>query len=126
MAGALLVEAVLATVVIATGLVFVSRGFSSHLKALRAVEDHEALLSLAQTRLLELEAERSTGNPLSWTPEGTFESPYDGYRWAIVALPKQGPEGMRYREVQVMVWREDHAASQLRLSAVWPAGWVPE
>ena len=51
--GLLLVEAVLAAVVIAVGLVFISRGLAGQLRALRTVEEYDTLLSLGHGKLLE-------------------------------------------------------------------------
>ena len=89
--GLLLVEAVLSAVVIATGLIFISRGLSGQLKALRTTEAYDVLLSLASGKLLELEGDRlarpSRGAPM----DGTFPDPYADYHWGLVATPRDGP-----------------------------------
>lgn len=124
--GLLIVEAVLSVVVIAVGLVFISRGLASQLKALRMIEEHEVLLSLARATLLELEGERSVNHPPSRAQEGTFQEPHQAYRWTIAVTLQDEPDEVSRSEVMVAVQRHDRPSSRVRLSAVWPTAWVPE
>jgi hypothetical protein len=125
----LLVEAVLSAVVIAVGLVFVTRGLSSQLKALRTVEEYDALLSLAHGTLLRLESERLSGRPVPSAPTGTFEPPYQAYQWTIRATPRADmtdPEGHPLiSEVILTVERASPPISSISLRAMWPNAWVP-
>jgi hypothetical protein len=124
----LLVEAILSAVVIAVGLVFVSRGLSSQLKALRTVEEYEVLRSLAHGKLLELEGQRLSGSPPPLDPTGTFEEPYQAYRWTITARPRDDvtdQDGNPLASaVTVTVQQDNRPSSVVRLSAIWPMDWV--
>lgn len=89
--GLLLVEAVLSAVVIAVGLVFVSRGLANQLKAMETVAAYDRLLTLARRKWLELEAERLLGLRVNEErPRGSFGSveeqdPDSAFQWAITA-----------------------------------------
>ncbi len=97
-AGLLLVEAALATVVIAVGLVFISRAFSSALRTLQTARLHDTALLLAQQKLDELgvdlqrapavpTAPGAPAAPLTSVKEGTFEAPHAAFGWIISAKP---------------------------------------
>ena len=127
--GLLLVEAVLSAVVIAVGLVFISRALASPLKALRTVEEYDTLLMLAPTQLLEWEAKRSTPAVL----QGAFQKPYEDYRWTLKATPRDGPNDLKAQNgtpltstVTFTVQRGDRPGSAVRLQAVWPSEWIPQ
>ncbi len=122
--GLLLIEAILAAVVIAVGLVFVSRGLSSQLEALRTVEDYDTLMTLARSRLLTLEAERTAGRVTGHLNASEFDAPYQHYHWAITTQ-SLGADTL-YREVILTVRRSDGPSSVVQLSEVWPTEWVPE
>ncbi len=80
--GLLLVEAVLSAVVIAVGLVFISRSLGGQLRALSTVEAYDTLLLLAQSKLAELEGWGLKQQPIpSQQLRGSFGEPYGGYRW---------------------------------------------
>ena len=135
--GLLLVEAVLSAVVIATGLVFISRGLASQLGALRAVEEDDRLLSLAHRKLLEWEAKRLSGTPPVQEPaEGTFEDAGDGvfgaaYRWTVTASlrPERATDEQGNALVSEVILTVrgsgDGRSRAITLSAFWPADWVP-
>ena len=57
--GLLLVEAVLSAVIMAAVLVFISRGLGGQLRALRTLQDYDALCALAESTLERWEAERT-------------------------------------------------------------------
>ena len=131
--GLLLVEAVLSAVVIATGLVLISRGLSGQLKALRATEAYDALLSLASGKLLELEGDRlaraSHGAPM----EGAFPDPYADFHWALVAMPRDGPRDLKDKDrapltcdVALTVAQRNTSAASVTLRAIWPSAWVSQ
>lgn len=129
--GLLLVEAILSAVVIGVGLVFVTRGLASHLKALRAVEEYDTLLSLAQTKLLELEAERqfrATSTPQS---EGEFDTsqqtrPCPAPRWKVAAKQQEAEETKTApSEITLRVWCGERPSTSITVSAVWPTELVP-
>jgi hypothetical protein len=122
---------VLSTVVIAVGLVFVSRALSGQMKALQVVGEYDALLALAQGKLLELEAQRLSGSPLPVAREGSFPEPYQGYEWRFAAADREADpldeDGKPLSsEVTLTVQRADRGASAIRLSAMWPIDWVPD
>jgi len=127
----LLVEAVLAAVVIGVGLVFITRGLASQLKALRAVEEYDALLSLAQAKLAELEAERLWNAASTPAAEGTFDaSPQPlrcpAPRWKITAAQQEGDEAdVPPSDITLTVWCAEGPSTSLTLSAVWPTELVP-
>ena len=129
--GLLLVEAVLSAVVIAAGLVFISRGLGSQLQALRRVEDYDTLLTLARNKLLELEGEHLARPPHASALSGAFPAPYQDYRWAVTATPRQGPHDLIDHEerpltsdVTLTVSRSATASAALQLHAVWPSEWL--
>lgn len=128
--GLLLVEAVLSAVVIGVGLAAITRGFASHLRALRSIEESDALLALAQPALQEMEAQQSV--PASGS--GTFQPPYGAYEWTLSATPRNGPDDLKdaadkplTSDVVLSVRRSDRpSSSAMRLTAVWPSEWVKQ
>lgn len=128
--GVLLVEAALSAVVIGVGLVFISQGLSNQLKALSSVESSAVLSSLAERCLLELDAERASGVPLSPSPMGRFASPDESYEWTLHAVPrvdvvdKAGQPLMSH--VTCAVRKEGQRRPvELRRSIIWRTSWVP-
>ncbi len=127
----LLVEAILSAVVIGVGLVFITRGLASHLKALRAVEEYDALLSLAQTKLLELEAQRLFHAAPAPESEGAFEASHQtgrcpAPRWKIAAKQQETEETETPpSEITLSVWCGEGPSASITLSAVWPTALVP-
>ena len=128
--GLLLVEAVLSAVVIATGLAFISRGLGGQLGAIRRVEEHDTLVSLAQGKLSELEAARLAGRALPPDRAGDFEEPSRDYHWQIEASPSDqwlDQDGRPLAtDVTVTVQRTNSPKAGVRLRAVWPADWVSQ
>lgn len=124
--GLLLVEAVLSAVVIATGLVFISRGLAGQLKALQTLEAYDRLLLLAHGRLTELETALLARRP---TPlkEGRFEEPYAGYRWSVSAVRRQDVPGTpSASDVTLIVADAASTSPGLKLAAIWPTEWLPQ
>ena len=127
--GFLLVEALLAMVVIATGLVFISRALSTSLQAVTRLERTERLLRLAESTLRAREiAAQHLG--VSGTSSGVFEPPDDGYRWALALQPTVAPlddqRGVPMSSVTLTVSPSDGDHPLVRLHTLWPADWVHE
>ena len=122
--GLLLVEAVLASVVIATGLVFITRGLANQLKALRTFEEYDRLLSLAHTELLELEQRRLIRQLPSQAKDIPLDEPYARYHWTVTVTTLPQPEGQEEPlpmcEVTLALRRVDGASSQVSVSSLWP------
>ena len=123
--GVLLVEAILSTVVMAVGLVMISRGLSTHLKALQTLEQYDTMMTLARERLIDLEAEQRAHriDPLR---EGVFADPYANYRWTLTNVRIDQREEPQYEEVILTVRRTDKPSSLVQVPAVWPVKWIPE
>ena len=131
--GLLLVEAVLSAVVIATGLVLISRGLSGQLKALRTTEAYDVLLSLASGKLLELEGDRLARASHGAPTEGAFPDPYADFHWAIVATSRDGPLDLKdtantplTSDIVLTVARHGTSSSSVTLRAIWPSAWVSQ
>ena len=126
--GLLLVEAVLAAVVIAVGLTLISRGLASQLKAVRTIEEQQALLSLAHGTLLGLEARLSGGGVLSSGAEGGFEAPNDPYRWSVEMGSRSDEVDAQGEplasDVFVTVRKDAPASGAVTLGVVWPQEWL--
>jgi hypothetical protein len=148
--GLLLLEAGLSAVVIAVGLVFISRGLTNQLGALRAVGEYETLLSLAHGKLSELEAKRLEFEGIPPPPggsEGSFETSGDAssgseYQWTVSAARREDldvdAQGQPlFSEVTLTVRRlsaepvggapagDASRSPVVVVSAIWPAAWVP-
>ena len=131
--GLLLIEAVLAAVVIATGLVFISRGLSGQLRALRTTEEYDVLRSLANGKLVELEGDRLARASRSAPTDGMFPDPYADYHWALRATPRQGKADLKDKDnvpltsdIALTVTRQRAPSSSVTLRAIWPTAWVPQ
>ncbi len=130
--GLLIVEAALSAVIIATGLVFISRGLAGQLRALRACETSETLVSLAQSKLRELEAKKLSDQKLADQDRaGTFEEPYQQYEWAMTAMVREEPKDAQgglpmAKDVVIQVGPSGHVKQGVSLSAIWPKGWIPD
>ena len=125
--GLLLVEAVLSAVIIAVGLVFISRGLSGQLRAIRTVEDHQTLMLLARGKLAELESEHLAGRTSTAGWSGTFEAPYEGYRWTLGALAREDllrQDVPWASEVKLTVERVQGPPASLSLGAIWLSAWA--
>lgn len=123
--GLLLVEAALSAVVIAVGLVFITRSFSSQLRALAAIEEYATLTHVAHGTLLELERDVQVGVPPSRAREGTFDAPYTAYRWTLSASPLSEDDPPFPRSLVRLSVERDSPPASLEVQAVWPADLVP-
>ena len=127
--GLLLVEAVLSTVVIAVGLVLISRALSGQLKAVETVEQYDTLLGLAQGKLVEFENEQLVGRSLPDAHEGDFDAPYAPYHWTIKTSARDDPADENGKPltsaVVLTVYRTDRPSAAVQLTAIWPIDWFP-
>ncbi|GEM_PF-2152973 len=127
--GLLLVEAVLSAVVIATGLVFITRGLASQLRALRTLEEYETLMSLGQNKLLELEGRKLFAHPLTSADQrGTFGDPYRTYQWMLsLGTILTDANGQAFaRAIELRVERNDRSSASVFFAIPWPMQWVPD
>ena len=124
--GVLLVEAVLASVIIAVGLSFITRGLGSQVQAFGVMEEYDTLARLAEDVLADLERQARAGQPPAREPEGAFEAPWAAYGWSITAdaLPETDPD-LRLARVRVRVGQADASGRAHTVTAVWPLDLVP-
>lgn len=133
--GLLLVEAVLSAVVIAAGLVFVSRGLGGQLSAIQKMQEYETLLSLASTQAVTMESERLLKVPVALVSEGVVRPAEPArasdpvYRWTLSSVSREdllkneaGEPVMS--EVALALQRDGPSAPSVRLRALWSSGWV--
>ncbi len=125
--GLLLVEAILCAVVIAVGLVAVTRGLSSQLSAARGIEDRDRMLALARNVLAEQERRLWSGSPIGSGPETAFDDPDADYAWTIRAVPLEsaGEGAIEVSRVEVSVKRRKGSGAPVRLWTLWPSSKVP-
>lgn len=128
--GLLLVEAILSAVAIAVGLVIISRGLASPLRALRAIEGYDALLAQAHSTLIQLETAHIFGVATAAMRSGTLDAS-SAYAWAVAGSPREGPQDLKATDGRaltsdVTLTVDQGAASPLSVSvqAVWPSDWV--
>ena len=129
--GLLLIEAVLAAGVIATGLVLVSRALGGQASVIGRVDERDAALVLGRSKLAELEAARLAGLPASDDDRGgTFEEPFQDYAWSLQVHPRDDlvtPDGSPLAvQATVTITRSPAQTALASLTAVWPADWVSE
>ena len=139
--GMLLAEAVFAASVIAGGLVYISQGLASQLRALRALEQYSALCPLAEAKLLELEAmRRLSSRAAQESSSGTYDVTGAGgiqtYEWTIAArarddLDMDAQGRPFYSQVILTIQRAAGTGSnpqitRIELSVVWPMEWIPQ
>ena len=124
-AGLLLVEAVLAAVAIAVGLVAVSRGLSGQLQALRSLEAREAALAAAGGTLLEWESRGLADRPLPAEAAGNVAGAA-GTSWSVRAAPTaMDATGVAASVVALTVTRSGPPRAAARLAPAWPLSWIP-
>ena len=137
--GFLLVEAILSAIVIATGLVMISRALNAQLVAIHAVERYDDVLPLIQRQFQEWETIRiatTSTAPFVEPRTGTWTASGDsatGIPWDVTATHREDvsatPEGqplcstirLRARE-----GGEDPSDRSFILEGLWPSVWVPE
>ena len=126
----LLIEAGLAAVAMAIGLVAISRGLGVSLSTLSALQRRDHFLSVAESTLAQLAAEAQQAPPLPFArrhgscEEGTdceWELTSESFTPTALHLP-----GDVLRLVTLSVHRSSGAPGQFSLRVVWPADWVAE
>ena len=129
-AGLLLVEAVLSAVVIAVGLVFITRGLTGQLKALHMLEERETLVGLARWKLTELETTVLSGRPLPPELHGDFDEPYDTYQWSLTCSARPDvtdKDGSSLAsDVTLTVTRAQPPTASVTIGGVWLKTWLPQ
>ena len=125
--GFLLLEAILSAVVIATGLVLISRSLSSQLNALHAIDQYEALLPYAEHQWLEWEALRLATTAKATDPR---EGLVAGTRvhWRVTAHQRPQEEGASdefFSDIHMIMSGEERERS-LTMEVVWPSTWASE
>ena len=124
--GLLLLEAVLSAVVIAVGLVLITRAFSTHLNALQSVQDYTILQQAAQKLLVELERGLEAGVSPELASAGTCEAPYAGYQWVLSAQPMDDAEtAVPVSAITLSVRRAQGRSRVVSVRTVWPTALVP-
>ena len=119
-------EAVLSAVVIAVGLAFITRALGSQLQALQRVEEYAVLVELAQQALRTMEVDVQAGKPPRGPQDGSFDEPYQAYRWALSAATLDVPDlPFEVRHVTLSVQRTDRPSATYSVQAVWPESLVP-
>ena len=121
--GVLLLEATLTTVVIAVGLVFISRGMGASLKALSALQQYDRLLRLAESQLNVLQGQAQAGASVV-APRGTFEGADQDIEWELALENVQSneiPQAMwpAVCEATVSVHPAHTPAPVVRLAMLW-------
>jgi len=121
------VEAGLSAVVIAVGLVFITRALGSQLKALQRVEEYAVLTDLAQHALRTMDVDVQAGKPSRGPQDGSFDEPYQAYQWALSATALDDRDlPFEMSRVTLSVQRTDRPASTFSVHAIWPTALVPQ
>ena len=125
--GFLLAEAMLTAVVIAVGLIFISRGIAGSLQVLSRLQQTETFLRLADSALNRLETQAQRFH-LSPRLEGLFDPPDESYQWTLTTEPMQlGLAGIHddaFRAVTLTVHRLEAPQPAVRVKTIWPASWI--
>lgn len=122
----LLVEATLTAIVIAGGLVFISRGIAGSLKALSTIQQYDRLLQLAESTFNELETQAQQFH-ISLPREGTYDPPNSGYRWKLAGRPFEGgPDDLAgtFQVITLTVSRGDTNVPLMCFTTLWPTEWI--
>ena len=119
-------EAVLSAVVIAVGLAFITRALGSQLKALQRVEEYAVLTELAQQAMRTMEVDVQAGKPPRGPQDGSFDEPYQAYRWKLSAIEIEDLDlPLDVSRVTLSVQRTDRPSATYSVQAVWPSSVVP-
>lgn len=123
--GFLLVEAMLTALVIAVGLVFISRGVGGSLKALASLQEYDRLIRVAESRLHELESLAQLQQAVE-VRDGAFEPPDERYGWSITVEPFPVAElaDGALCLVTLRVSPLDDPHPMVRVQTVWPSTWT--
>lgn len=125
----LLVEATLTAVVIAGGLVLITRGIGGSLRAVSTLQQYDRLLSVAEALWNTLETEARQGEAMS-PRDGTVEEAGTRYHWRLEIQPAEFPSeealAEDFRTVALLVNREGARSPVVRLTTLWPQDWVAQ
>ena len=127
----LLIEAGLAAVAIAIGLVAITRGLGTSLSVLASLQRRDAFLAVADSTLQQLRVEAQAHPPLPFSRRrGTCESVSRGCEWALTFdaftptafdVPSDA-----LRLVTLTVRRNQESSGSVSLRMVWPGDWIGE
>jgi len=124
--GLLLIEAALSAVVIAVGLVLITRALSTPLNVLQSVQEYAALQQVAQKLLVELERGLESGILPDRARTGLCEAPDAGYQWVLSAQPLDETEtAVPVSAVTLSVSRAQERSRIVSVRSVWPTALVP-
>lgn len=128
--GLLLVEAALAAVSIAVGLVFLTRGLSSQLRAIQRLKEQDGLQAAAHTLLAELEGSRLFGHTGPQESDGTVEAGSSTYGWVLTAAPcealRDAQDNPLAAEVTVALQPAGRPGPSLGFWSIWPIEWTAQ
>lgn len=129
--GFLLVEAVLSAVIISVGLVWVTRGFSSQLRAIQTIDASTELKNIAAQILLEVEGDLRESRSPQRLQKGVLELSGHSYAWIFTLQPHPDDPAIK-RVILSVNSQQDSSAlaassiSSIRLQALWPSDWIPD
>jgi hypothetical protein len=125
----LLIEASLSAVVIAVGLIFISRGISNSLYSLSRIRETDAAIRVAESALIQQEMYLQVAGKLSLN-EPSFKSDLEGFGVKEsdekISLSDYGFGDESFRAVELAMREEKRESSLLRLWVVWPDEWFLE
>ncbi|MBI3312401.1 MAG: hypothetical protein HYZ88_02630 [Candidatus Omnitrophica bacterium] len=130
----MLVEATLTAVIIAVGLVLISRGIGGSLNALARLQAYDHLLQLAESKLSDLEIEAQQFHALAQR-SGTFDAPdaavpagMQGDQWTLeirrVQIADLPPDAVN--RVTLTVRSSNAKSPTVTLATFWPSDWLVE
>ena len=120
--GLLIVEAILATVVIAVGLSWTLRSLSNQLKALRTIDSSSTFIRVADAIFMEVESDVREGRSSRLAAEGVVEDSPIFYRWSFATQPTADSDITQV--VLTVSSAQGHLASRT-LRELWPSSWIP-
>lgn len=125
--GLLLVEAGLAAVAIAVGLVFLTRGLSSQLRAIRRLQEQSSLQAAARNLLVEQEGARVFGRRGSQETAGTVEGDAGTYAWAMTTAPCEALRNPLATEVTLALQPPTgQPGPSIGFRSIWPLDWIQQ
>ena len=119
-------EAMLAAVAIAVGLVFISGGIGASLRALTRLQQADRRLRLAAMTLDQAEVEAQAFHGRA-ERVSCFDPPDAAYRWDLAVAPAQvsiDGETVPVSAVTLTVSGDGRERGATRLHTVWPAEWT--
>ncbi|MBI2870635.1 MAG: hypothetical protein HYY14_02865 [Candidatus Omnitrophica bacterium] len=122
LAGFLLFEVLVAVAIVSATLVFITRGFSTSLRAIRLSDGYLAATWLAEEKLESLARRFSEDNdPSILSDRGHFPRPYDSFSWKT---DSEELEELPLRTVELVVnWEEGRRREEIRMDTYF---YLPE